>query len=259
MKTKLLFSIILILIAQIFPQLESIKEFPKEYESQEIRELTPVWISENEILVFYTIPTLDTIYSRRTTNRGHTWSAQKFEQIVEEPEMVSFDLAVYKTSTGRILIVWNSISYLISCTYSDDNGYNWVNPIHIPGYSLLHQYSLTELDQGEIVLSFTSPTKWRTRLSLDNGETWSDEDYFEFEFNFFPHLLANPSLVSLSSDGDSLLGVFSRRTGVIYSIISTDAGTTWSDTSRIIQTNIRSSQPPVNDVKVIQDQMFLSL
>jgi len=69
MNTKLLFPIIIILTAQIFAQLESIKEFPKEYKSQEISELTPVWISENEILVFYSIPTLDTIYSRRPTDR----------------------------------------------------------------------------------------------------------------------------------------------------------------------------------------------
>jgi len=53
MKIKLLFSIIIILTAQIFAQLESIKEFPKEYDTQEIQELTPVWISGDEILVFY--------------------------------------------------------------------------------------------------------------------------------------------------------------------------------------------------------------
>ncbi|RKY99970.1 MAG: hypothetical protein DRQ13_01300 [Ignavibacteriae bacterium] len=167
--------------------------------------------------------------------------------------MVSFNLAVLKTSTGRLLLVWNSNPDIINCGYSDDKGHSWIDTIRIPGPWSSSQYSMLEINHGKIVLSFTSPTKWRTRLSLDNGETWSDEYYFEYRL--FPLPLENPSLVKLSENGDSLLGIFSiRSTGVIYSIISTDAGTTWSDTTRIIATNITPGFPQLKKINTFQDQ-----
>jgi len=66
--------IFLVLSIQSFAQFETIQEFPKEYSTQDIRELTPVWISEYEILTFYTTGTLDTIFSRRSTVPGQSWS-----------------------------------------------------------------------------------------------------------------------------------------------------------------------------------------
>ena len=149
-------------IAQIVGQLESIKEFPKQYESQEIKELTPIWISENEILVFYKNSTLDTIFSRRTTNLGQTWGNQKFEQVVESPDATISGMCLFKTSSGRLLFFWASTGEAINCSYSDDNGNSWINAQQIPGL-FLFDFSVTEIEQGKIILSFSN-TKWRTRI-----------------------------------------------------------------------------------------------
>ena len=98
----------LYLTTQVFAQLETIKEFPRTYESQEIFDLTPVWISNNEILVFYKNSTKDTIFSRRTSNSGQTWSNQKFEQAGEEINAFYYHMYLFKTSTGRLLFFWVS-------------------------------------------------------------------------------------------------------------------------------------------------------
>ena len=105
---RLIIFLFYLLSIQLFAQLDAIKEFPRAYDSQEIWDLTPVWISNNEILVFYKNSTKDTIFSRRTTNLGQSWSNQKFEIAGEEINAFYYDMYLFKTSTGRLLFFWVS-------------------------------------------------------------------------------------------------------------------------------------------------------
>jgi len=220
---------------KLFAQLETIKEFPKAYDSQEIFDLTPVWISGNEILVFYKNSTRDTIFSRRTTNSGQTWSNQKFEQAGEGINAFYYDMYLFKTSTGRLLFFYVSIDNGINCYFSDNNGTSWMKGTQITGF-LCIDLSVIEIEPDKIILSFNSPAHWRTRLSTDDGETWLEDYYYKppahigWRYN-------NPQFIKLSVSGDSLLGIFSSINNIIFSVITTDHGDSWSDTTRIVDTH----------------------
>ena len=149
--TSVLFFLVLAL--QVFAQMESIKEFPRAYESQEIWDLTPVWISNNEILVFYKNSTRDTIFSRRTTNSGQTWSNQKFEKAGEGINSFYYDMYLFKTSTGRLLF-FNVISNIgINCYYSDNKGISWIESTQITGFFTV-DLSVIEVEPGKLILIF---------------------------------------------------------------------------------------------------------
>ncbi|MBT8377752.1 MAG: T9SS type A sorting domain-containing protein [Ignavibacteria bacterium] len=228
----------MVLTIQLFGQLETIKEFPRAYDSQEIWDLTPVWISGNEILVFYKNSTRDTIFSRRTTNLGQTWSEQKLEFVGDGINAFYYRINCYNISNGRLLFFWNSNNELY-CTYSDDEGASWIDTIHIE-YSQLRDFSLLELEEGKIIL-FLSRLRWQTRPSTDNGETWSILDYYNMPFIGFGFQKRNPHILKLSENGDSLLAIFSSFAGVIYSLFSADSGNSWSDTTRIIDPRLTFS------------------
>ena len=139
--------------------------------------MTPVWISNNEILVFYKNSTKDTIFSRRTTNSGQTWSKQKFEQAGEEINAFYYDMYLFKTSTGRLLFFYVSTDYGINCYFSDNNGISWMEATQITGFSFT-DLSVTEIEPDKIILSFSRGLRWDTRLSTDNGETWTEDFYY---------------------------------------------------------------------------------
>ena len=228
-----LFSILLAI--QIYGQPESIKEFPRQYESQEINDLTPVWISSNEILTFYKNSTKDTIFSRRTTNLGQTWSSQKFERAGEGINSFYYEMYLFKTSSGRLLFFYISKDLEIKCYFSDNNGISWMQATQTTG-SVARDLSVMEIEPGKIILSFSSP-RWRTHLSTDNGETWIDENYIippsQFGWRYI-----NPQFIKISENGDSVLGIYSSTYGIIYSLFSSDRGNTWSDSTRIVDPHI---------------------
>jgi len=217
----------------VFAQLETIKEFPRAYESQEIWDLTPVWISNNEILVFYKNSTKDTIFSRRTTNSGQTWSNQKFEQVGEGINYFYYDMCLFKTSTGRLLFFFVSADHGINCYFSDNNGISWLETTRITGF-LAADLSVVEVEPDKIILSF-SLNRWLTRLSTDNGETWIEDTYYKPPSRIVWRY-SNPHFIKLSVSGDPLMAIHSSSNSIIYSQLSTDRGNTWSDTTRIIDT-----------------------
>jgi hypothetical protein len=253
MKRIISASVIFILLSalQLFAQLESIREFPRAYNSQEIWDLTPVWISSNEILVFYKNSTKDTIFSRRTTNSGQTWSNQKFEKAGEAINAFYNDMDLFKTSTGRLLFFWTSSTGELYYTYSDDNGHIWISSNQIM-QSFFKDFSLLEVETGKIVLSLSFSFSWQTRFSTDNGETWSILDYYNIPVHF-GFMRKNPHLIKLSDSGELLLGIFSSNQGVIYSIHSTDSGNSWSDTIRVIDSGILELYPNDVSLDVVRD------
>jgi len=238
MKIKLLFSIIIILTAQIFAQLESIKEFPKEYDTQEIQELTPVWISGDEILVFYTVPTLDTLYSRRTTNRGSTWSAQKFERSIYNANLNfgSIGLTAIKGNNDRILVAWGEDS--IKVFYSDDKGLSWSDPDEIPNISFYRPEKLnfTRFQDGRLALTYVMGS-WYFNVSNDNGETWLSEK--NVDFALFPQRSRASRYLSLISIGVDSLLCFTVKIGTdtICSLFSPDGGESWDEPRGIFAAN----------------------
>ncbi|MBE0570028.1 MAG: exo-alpha-sialidase [Ignavibacteriaceae bacterium] len=235
MKTLKIF-ITFILSFPVFAQLENIKEFPRAYESQEILDLTPVWISNNEILVFYKNSTRDTIFSRRTTNSGQSWTNQKFEKAGGEINAFYYDMCLFRTTTGRLLF-FNVLSYNgINCYYSDDNGISWIGETQIAG-SFTIDISVIEVEPGKIILSYSAIIRWLTRLSTDNGETWIEDSYYKPPSRL-GWRYSNPHFIKLSASGDSLMAIHSSSNSIIYSQLSTDRGNTWSDTTRIKDTRL---------------------
>ena len=253
MKSFITTSVLFILVTLLpaFPPMESIKEFPRAYSSQEIWDLTPVWISNSEILFFYKNSTKDTIFSRRTTNLGQTWSDQKFEKAGEGINAFYNDMDLFRTSTGRLLFFWTSSAGELYYTYSDDDGYYWTSSNQIM-QSFFKDFSLLEVEAGKIVLSLSFSFSWQTRFSTDNGETWSILDYYNIPVHF-GFMRKNPHLIELSDNGESLLGIFSSNQGVIYSIHSADSGSSWSDTIRVIDSGILELYPNDVSLDVVRD------
>ncbi|RQW79610.1 MAG: exo-alpha-sialidase, partial [Geobacter sp.] len=248
---SILFSIVM--IVQVFAQTEPIKDFPRAYESQEINNLTPVWISDNEILILYQNSTYDTIFSRRTTNLGNTWSQQKVEQTIDVPDPYFSDMYLYKTLNGRLLLFWKLNISSINCSYSDNNGIDWINLPPLVISSLPIDFSVVEPEPRLIVLSFSSPIRWLTRLSTDNGETWTENTYYKPPSRI-GWRYRNPHFIKLSASGDSVLAIYSSNYSIIYTQLSTDRGNNWSDTTRIMDTRLGLVDPAdFLSIKTVRD------
>ena len=246
----LFYLIILILLPiSIYSQIEDITRLPVQNPSQSIKESAPIWISENEIMIFYVSPTLDTIYSTKSNDRGINWEEPKVLQLIELG--TSQDL-LYLTSlgsnTGRILLAWSVRGESMKLIFSDDNAESWSEPLSILGGSTIpgiyknsEYLNLTQLETGELVLCFSSGTGAFYRLSSDGGLTWSEDAYD------FPGVVQVKPVreLSIHSIGiDSLLGVFHLANGGgINHRISTDGGTTWGDTVRVVNGVLNETRP----------------
>ena len=216
-------------------------------------------ISNNEILVFYKNSTKDTIFSRRTINSGQTWSNQKFEKAGEGINYFYYDMCLFKTSTGRLLFFYLSIDHGRNCYFSDNNGISWMEAQPITA-SLAFDLSVIEVEPDKIILSFSHGARWRTRLSTDNGETWTGDTYYKPPSRIDLQY-KNPNFIKLSVSGDSVLAIYSSSYGIIYSSFSTDRGNTWSDTTRIIDSGIGAdwnyNQFSVKTIRDIDENIWL--
>jgi len=158
-----------------------------------------------------------------------------------------------RTNTNRIILVWSNVYKGMDLIYSDDSGNNWSQPIEIRGAGIAPaQYrrtdflNLSQLNNGKIVLSFTGFDDYGYyRVSNDNGHTWQDEDLFEYPVT--SDLKVNELSIISIEDG-ALLGEFqlsNHSLDVIYSQISSDGGSTWSDTLRIVDSGLRETRPKI--------------
>ena len=73
MRKFLLLALIFLTAAKLYSQITEITRLPVQDISQSIKESAPVWISENEIMIFYVNQTKDTIFSTISKNRGINW------------------------------------------------------------------------------------------------------------------------------------------------------------------------------------------
>jgi len=233
--------------SQLFSQVPDIVHLPTQNHNQSITESTPIVISENEILILYVNPSMDTIYSTYSDVRGESWGIHKIVQTVqlEDQSQELLYLSALKTNSGRLILSWSVLKDGMYLVHSDDNGSTWSVPQKILGggtHDFTRQNSehlnLSQLNDGRILLCFNKGAflnQLYYKESGDNGITWSEEAIEFPGFELSGMFKQNLSIISLTNS--KLLAIYqSKLSGVsgIFKQISTDNGTTWSDTIRII-------------------------
>jgi len=79
LKHYLFLALIISVSPNYLPQISEITRLPVQYASQSIKESAPVWLSENEIMIFYVNETKDSLFSTKSTNRGLSWGNPVFK------------------------------------------------------------------------------------------------------------------------------------------------------------------------------------
>ena len=238
MKYFLCILIIILSVSGLHSQVDDITLLPFQIASQSVTESAPVWISENEIIIFYVSPERDTIYSTKSNDRGLTWGEPRTVVLIDSVEQSQNFLypAAVRTNTGRILLAWTVWMNSMKLIYSDDDGVSWSEPISILGGTALPAWkkrsanlNLSQLIDGKIVLSFNVSHNQRSfyRTSTDNGISWSEE-VIEFENSSGYH--NEVSIISLNDS--TLIGVFQKKSSSgdeygIFKKISYGNGVTW--------------------------------
>ena len=144
---KSIYSLVLLYISLFFisttlPQIAEITRLPVQNQEQSIKESAPIWISENEIIIFYVSTKKDSILLTRTTNAGLSWSNPELVDSIEPNNVQDpIYLTTLLTITGRILTGWSIEGEGMFIIYSDDNGISWSQPQLILGVGLLEKYS----------------------------------------------------------------------------------------------------------------------
>jgi hypothetical protein len=247
------------------PSLKSRKSpgFPFRDISQSIKESAPVWLSENEIIIFYLNQTKDTIFSTKSFNQGLNWEIPpKFQfkvQLLVQNQGLIYPAAL-KTKSGRLVIAWSVINEGINLAYSDDNGVTW-SPIQIiigtgtlSGYEKkLHYIKLSQLDDDRLILCFNPETDQGTlyyKESTDDGQTWSvtvKKITRNGNYRFDDHTI-------LSVDQNTLMCVFKFQRNInspfhIGARFSYDNGISWGDTVRLTSSNFIEHSPRISKDK----------
>lgn len=261
MKNTLRFLLALWVYTYAFAQITEVAKLPVQDIAQSIKESAPVWISENEIIIFFVNQKMDTIYSSRSTDRGKSWQDPV---MIQEVNKLTIQDAIYLTalriSSGRILLAWSIRNESMKLIYSNDNGKNWSLPVDIlgggiPVFQKINAFlNLSQWMNGEICLSFYSASgNSYYRLSFDGGITWSSSPLD------FPHppQYRTQELTIISVDQNKLLGIYERKINELNGIdyrLSTDYGLSWSDPIIIADELFHEERPKVSkldDGKII--------
>jgi hypothetical protein len=245
----LLLSILAISKLHLFAQINDIIRLPVQNPEQSIKESVPIWISDNEIMIFYVSQERDTIYSTNSDDRGANWGIHKIVQIVqlEDATQELIYLSALKTNTGRLILAWSVLNDGMYLVHSGDNGSSWSVPKKILGGGTSNHtkqnseyLNLSQLNDGRILLCFNKElflNQLYYKESIDNGVTWSEAavEFPGFELNgMFKRDL---SIISLNNS--KLLAIYQARINNVSGIfkqISNDSGTSWLDTIRILTT-----------------------
>lgn len=258
---KNLYKFLLALAVQIsvFAQIAEITRLPVQDISQSIKESAPVWLSENEIMIFYVNQTKDTIFSTRSTNQGQAWSPPKFqfkvELLLQTQELIY--PAVLKTKSGRLIFAWSVLNEGINFSYSDDNGNTWSSTQVIFGISQsnpfirnFHYIKITQLADESLTLCFNPAGDQGTlyyKESTDDGQTWSETAKRVVTGGGYRY--DDHTIISISQS--TLIAVFKyRRTltspyhiGARYSY---DNGVSWGDTVNLSGYNGNQVMPRIS-------------
>ena len=247
-----------------FAQITEITKLPVQDISQSIKESAPVWLSENEIIIFYVNQTMDTIFSTKSTNRGKSWGQPNVIQTVQliYPQEALY-LTVMRNSAGRIFLAWSVLSESMKLIYSNDNGISWSEANSILGggtpSSLIkssYYLNLSQWETGEVCLSFSNNGNQSFyKLSFDNGVTWNLNPQ---EFPVSAQFKTN-ELAIFSTGQNSLLALYERKAAEysgIYSRYSSDFGLNWSDPLPVIDKINHESRPKI--ARLANGNIFLA-
>ncbi|MBK9098489.1 MAG: T9SS type A sorting domain-containing protein [bacterium] len=254
MKNILKFLLALGVCTSAFAQIKEVTRLPVQDISQSIKESAPVWISEDEIIIFYVNPEMDTIFSSKSTDRGISWQDPK---VVQEINLLTIQDAIYltalKTISGRILFAWSVMNESMKLIYSDNLGESWSEPLSIMGGGSQPVFqkssrflNITQWENGEICLCFWNHWDSRSfyKMSLDDGTSWSVNAFW-----FPPTAVYGTRELSIISVGpNSLVAVYERivqNFSGIYSRISSDYGLNWSDPIVIADQVYHEGRPKV--------------
>jgi len=262
--------IMMIMVASLnYGQAPDIVHLPTQNHNQSISESTPVVLSGSEILVFYASEDKDTIYSTRSTDAGINWQEQRF--IISGYNLFNTSnnpiyLSAQRTSTGRILLSWTKWLGGILIIYSDDNGYTWSDAKLILGgggvtplqRKSLYNPHINILKNNKLVLSFNTNTGSLVyyRVSVDNGETWSEEAFEYYNYQGSTKFIRDVSFFSI--DEQTQLAVFEYNEGAdwgIYKKVSTDGGQIWSDEMLVINSSANEIRPRI--LKSLDEKLWL--
>jgi BNR repeat-like domain/Secretion system C-terminal sorting domain len=231
----ILFSII------IHPQIKDITKLPTQNSSQFIKESACVWLTDNEIIIFYLSAANDTLYSTFSTDRGKYWNLPAVVYSFQTPGQYGIYLNALRTSSGRIIVTWSIYGDGMQVIFSDDKGKSWSLPQTILGVGgplvskRCNWLNLVQLNDGRIVLSFTpfgSGLASAYRESFDNGSTWSEEAK---PINISSQTSNNFSITLLN---DSLLMTVFTNLYSIYKSYSSDDGISWSEPEKILDSSV---------------------
>jgi len=255
MKNILFFLIQLLIVfpqPHLFAQLDDITRLPVQNIADTFSESAPVMLSDSEIIIFCVNSTQDTIFSTTSRDGGNNWETPNPVQAVELGITQSyFHLTALRSTSERIFVAWSVKYEGMFLIYSDDKGITWSQPQLILGGNIpawqkkAESLNLSQLDDGKVLLSF-NPDNERVlylKESNDDGVTWSEEaiEVYRSQFNV-------NDLTVVNSTGQNLIAVFKGKpwpSSGIYKLISSDNGLTWSDTIKIVNTELNESRPKI--------------
>jgi BNR repeat-like domain/Secretion system C-terminal sorting domain len=261
MKTFSILIAVLTLSINIFSQIEDIAYLPVQNSADIYNESAPVMLSEDEVIIFYVNSTQDTIFFTISRDSGNNWETPR-AVITDELDILQlyYHITALRSTSGRIFLAW-AIKNEAMLIYSDDNGTTWSEPqvfisVGNPAFPRrINSLNFSQLDDGRILIGFDVIKRTIFfKQSSDDGVTWSDEPTEVYSSSFMVSGLnvVNPT-------GENLLAVFESNLGSsmgIYKLISTDNGLTWSDTIRIVNTELNETRPKV--VKRSDGSLLLS-
>ena len=254
MKHILYILIVILSVTGLYSQIEDIVRLPTQSSTDILFESVPVIISENEVTIFYINSNQDTILSTTSRDGEINWEFPNTVLAAEPGIVQSYThLTALRSSSGRILVAW-AIKNEGIFIFSDDNGATWSQPQSIlsvgnPAFQKwVESLNLSQLDDGKILLSFNDNIKSKHYFikSIDDGVTWSEEATEVYSPQSFINKVNGLKVVS--STGENLLAVFEYSPASsfgIYKLISTDNGLTWSDTIRVVNTELNETRPKI--------------
>jgi len=242
----------LFFISITFPQTSDITRLPVQNPEQSIKESVPIWISENEIMIFYVSTKKDSILLTRTTNGGQQWSTPSVVDTIQPyNEQTPIYITSVRTNNGRIILGWSILNDGMYTIFSDDNGISWSQPQRILGvyFNLKssRNLNLVSLDENRILLCFNDNLAKGIfyKVSYDFGTNWEDDVFIVTKIasgNY--HTFEDLSITQLSENMllAVYVSVYSGSIG-IYKKLSTDDGVTWGDSVKIVDTEFTEYRP----------------
>lgn len=243
----LIFLSVLNPILQTFSQVEVFPELTRftHQDSNRVSYCQPqaLYIN-NEIFIFYSINKTpqDTIYLRKSTNNGQSWSDPHYVSSMSREAEEIITLSSVVSENDRLLLVYsvgeNTLNNPTKIIYSDNLGFTWSSPQNVIGTIYIPYPKLSKTTDGKLWIAGRINYFF---YSTDNGNTWSGKN-----LGFFTATFTSFDLLSLDSlNFMTTYDKYDSNTDKykIHYRRSTDSGYSWSDEILITETNQSEKKP----------------